>query len=153
MGTTYQQSENEFVQGARWDWGQILLGAAIAWVVASAFEDWRTKRRTPELIGGRVLKPRDRRSDRPFEDLRQKEILEQEAAMESEGGAIHTLSTPDIKVPEPKSTVGWSADRPMGFDDKCLDPLTAARMTDHNVRGGHSEGMGFRGERGSKPKK
>jgi hypothetical protein len=29
-----------------------------------------------------------------------------------------------------------SWDRPMHLDESSLDPLTAARMTDHNVRGG-----------------
>jgi hypothetical protein len=30
--------------------------------------------------------------------------------------------------------------RPMHIDEKSLDPLTVARMTDHNVRGGDREG-------------
>ncbi|MCM2278947.1 MAG: hypothetical protein NDJ89_12800 [Oligoflexia bacterium] len=37
----------------------------------------------------------------------------------------------------PTGSHAWSAswDRPMKLDEKSIDPLTVARMTDHNVRG------------------
>jgi hypothetical protein len=38
---------------------------------------------------------------------------------------------------EHEGHLGWkgSWERPMHLSEECLDPLTAARMTDHNVRG------------------
>lgn len=52
------------------------------------------------------------------------------------------------KKPEPKQATeaknrshAWRGtwDRPMKIDEDSLDPFTAARMTDHNVRGSDDE--------------
>jgi hypothetical protein len=44
---------------------------------------------------------------------------------------------PEKASEEQKHPHAWTGswDRPMKINEECLDPLTAARMTDHNVRG------------------